>query len=217
MDDFSLGTVVAEDFDHANRLAYSASGGSLVRFLNSLVTHPLSKHYDPGVDQIVFVSFDKDKGVLGAEKALIATLFQNWNIPKIAIGHLFDPRPIQGFFDVSAESIYCCWYHVPVERLDNATGKLKYSMLYIWQVWEAEKSHVRVLVLYPPFMKADFIAIMPSFFTATTGQDCLRWPQIHLILIKTAIETWKKTRWMTMSLGSIMVCPIRLRLLENNV
>ena len=210
MDDFSLGTVVAEDFDYANKLAYSASGGALVRLPNTLVTHPLSNNYDPGVDQIVFMSFDKDEGVLGAEKALIAILFQDWKMPRAAIGHLFDPRPIQGFFDVFAESIHCCWYHVPVERLDNATGKLKYSMLHIWQVWEAEKSHVRVLVLYPPFMKADFIAVMPSFFKATTGHNCFRWPQFLLILIKTAIETWKKTRWVTMSVGSIVVWPIKV-------
>lgn len=205
MDGFSIGTAIADEFDNANKLVYSASAGAFARFANSPISKPLSNDCDPRVDQIVFVSFDKDKGILGAKKALIAALFHDWNIPKVAISHLFDPRPVQGFFDVVADSIRCCWYHVPVERLDNATGELKYSMLHVWQVLKADKSRVRVLVLYPPNMKADFIAVLPSFFTATIGQDWLQWHQIHLILMQTAIESWQKTRWIMMSLGSVKV------------
>lgn len=217
MDDYSIGTAVADDFDNTNKLVYSASGGALVRFANSPVTKTLSSDYDHGADCIVLVSFDKNKGILGAKKALIAALFQDWNMPKVSIDHLFDPRPIQGFFDGSAESICCCWYHVPVEGLSNAKGGLEHSMLHVWQVLDVHTSLVRVLVLYPPFMKADFIAVLPSFFTGIMDQDRLHWSQIHLILIRTAVQTWQRTRWITMSLGSTTVCPLESVLSENQI
>ena len=217
MDDYSVGTAVADDFDNTNKLVYSASGRALVRFANSPVTKTLSSDYDRGADCIDLVSFDKDKGILGARKALIAALFQDWNVPKVAIDHLFDPRPIQGFFDVSAESICCCWYHVPVEGLSNVKGGLEHSMLHVWQVLDVHTSHVRVLVLHPPFMEAGFIAVLPSFFTGIMDQYNLQWSQIHLILIRTALQTWQRTRWVTMSLGATTVCPLEPVLSENQI
>ena len=214
MDDHSMDNTVTDEFDVDNKLVYLTSGGAFTRFANSPVTQPLSNDQDPKADQVVFVSFDSDKRILGARKALIAALFQNWNVPKVAIDHLFDPQPRDGFFVVSAESIRCCWYRVPVERINNATGGVKHDTLYIWQVLEDHNSRGRVLVLYPPSMKADFIAVLPSLLTGILGQDDLQWSQIHLILIRTALSTWQRTRWMTMSLGSMTVCPLKEFLLE---
>ena len=214
MEDHSIDSAVADEFDLGNKLVYSTGGGAFTRVANSPVTEGFSNNQDPQADHVVFVSFDKDKLILGTEKASIAALFQNWNVPKVAIDHLFDPQPRDGFFVVSAGSSRCCWYHVPVERIDDATGEVKYDTLYIWQVLEDHNSRVRVLVLYPPFMKTDFIAVLPSLFTSIFGQDDLKWSQIHLILIRTAISTWQRTRWVTMSLGSMAVCPLKAVLLE---
>ena len=214
MEDHSIDSAVADEFDVGNKLRYLTGGGAFTRFANSPVTVPLSNNQDPNADQVVFVSFDKDKRILGAEKASIATLFQNWNVPKVAIDHLFDPQPRNGFFVISAGSIRCCWYHVLVERIIDANDGVKHGTLYIWQVLEDHKSRVRVLVFYPPFMKADFIAVLPSLFTPISGQDDLQWSQIHLILIRTALSTWQRTRWMTMSLGAMTVCPLKAVLLE---
>ena len=214
MDDHSIASAVADEFDVGNKLRYSPIGGAFTRFANSPVTQGLSNDQDPKADHVVFVSFEKDKRTLGARKASIAALFQNWKVPKVAIDHLFDPQPRDGFFVVSAGSIRCCWYRVPVEGINNATGGVKHDTLYIWQVLEDHNSRVRVLVLYPPFMKADFIAVLPSLFTGISGQDNLQWSQIHLILIRTAISTWQRTRWLTMSLGSMTVCPPKAVLLE---
>lgn len=209
MDDHSIDSAVADEFDVGNKLVYLTYGGAFTRFANSPVTEGLSNDQDPQADHVVFVSFDKDKCILGAEKAFIAALFQNWNVPKVAIDHLFNPQPRHGFFVVFARSIRCCWYHVPVEGINNATGGVKHDTLYIWQVLEDDNSRVRVLVLYPPFMKADFIAVLPSLFTGILGRDNLQWSQIHLILIRIALSTWQRTQWMTMSLGSMTVCPLK--------
>lgn len=215
MDDHSIDSALADEFDVGNKLLYCDDGGAFTRFANSPVTKRLSNDQDPDADHVVFVSFDRDKRTLGAEKAIIAALFQNWNVPKVAIDHLFDPQPRQGFSVVSTGSIRCCWYHVPVEGINNATGGVKNDTLHIWQVLDDHNSRVRVLVLYPPFMKADFIAALPSLFAGILGQDNLHWSQIHLILIRTAISTWQRTRWLTMSLGSMTVCPLKAVLLED--
>ena len=209
MDDHSIDSAVADEFDVDNKLVYLSNGGAFTRFANSTVSEGLINDQDPKADHVVFVSFDKDKRILGAEKALIAALFQNWNVPKVAIDHLFVPQPRHGFFVVSAQSIRCCWYDVPVEGINNATGGVKHGTLYIWQVLEDHNSRVRVLVLYPPFMKADFMAVLPSLFTGILGQDNLQWSQIHLILIRIALSTWQKSRWLTMSVGSMTVCPLK--------
>ena len=214
MDDHSIASAVADEFDVGNKLRYSPIGGAFTRFANSPVIEGLPNDQDPEADHVVFVSFDTDKRTLGARKASIAALFQNWKVPKVAIDHLYHPQPRDGFFVVSAGSIRCCWYRVPVEGINNATGGVKHDTLYIWQVLEDHNSRVRVLVLYPPFMKADFIAVLPSLFTGILGQVNLQWSQIHLILIRTAISTWQRTRWVTMSLGSMAVCPLKAVLLE---
>ena len=217
MDDHSIDSAVADEFDVGNKLGYLPSGGAFTRFANSPVTEGFSKYQDRKADHVVFVSFDRDKHILGAEKASIAALFQNWKVPKVAIDHLFNPQPRDGFFVISAESIRCCWYNIPVEGINNATNRVKHDTLYIWQVLEDHEDHNsrwRVLVLYPPFMKADFIAVLPSLFTDILGQDNLQWSQIHLILIRTALSTWQRTRWMTMSLGSMKVCSLKAVLLE---
>ena len=214
MEEYSIDSAVADEFDVGNELMYLTSGGAFTRFANSPVTVPLSNNQDPSADQVVFVSFDEDKRILGAEKASIATLFQNWNVPKVAIDQFLDPQPRNGFFVISAGCIRCCWYRVPVEWINHATPGVKHGTLYIWQVLEDHNSRVRVLVFYPPFMKADFIAVLPSLFTHISGQDELQWSQIHLILIRTAVSTWQRTRWMTMSLGAMTVCPHKAVLLE---
>ena len=213
MDDHSIDSAVADEFDVGNKFMYN--GGAFTRFANSPVTEGLSNDQDPKADHVVFVSFDKDKSILGAEKASIAALFQNWNVPKVAVDHLFHPWPRGGFSVVSAGSIRCCWYHVPVQGIKNATGRVKHDTLYIWQVLDDHNSRVRVLVLYPPFMKADFIAVLPSLFSSISGQDNLQWSQVHLILIRTALSTWQRTRWMTMALGTMTVFPLKAVLLEN--
>ena len=213
MDDHSIDSAVADEFDVGNKFVYEHYGRAFTRFANSPVTEGFSNYQDSEADHVVFVSFDEDKRILGAEKASIAALFQNWNVPRVAIDHLFDPKPRQGFFVIYAESIRCCWYRVPVEGINNATGGVKHDTLYIWQVLEEHNSRVRVLVLYPPFMRADFIAILPSLFTSILGQDNLQWSQIHLILIRTALSTWQRTRWMTMSLGAMTVFSLKKVLL----
>ena len=215
MDDHSIGTAVADEFDVGDRLAYSTNGGAFSGFAGSPVTEGLPNDQDPMTDHVVFVSFDGDQRILGAEKASIAALFQNWNVPKVAIDPLFDPQPRDGLYVVSAGSTRYCWYRVPVTGIHNATSGVKHHTLYIWQVLEDHNSRVRVLVLYPPFMKADFIAVLPSLFTGILGQENLQWSQIHLILIRTALQTWQRTRWMTMSLGAMTVCPLKAVLIEH--
>lgn len=203
MDDYSFGTAIADEFDVGNKLAYSASSEALVRSSNSSITKPLSNHFDPQADHIVLVPLKRDGRTLGTRKALIAALFQDWNVPKVAIDHLFDAREPQGFFAVSTGPIRCLWYHVPVERFND---NFEHCVLHVWQVLDAETSHVRVLALYPSFMKADIIAVLPSFFSRTSGNDDLQWTEIHLILMRVAIATWHRARWAVMSLGTMSVC-----------
>ena len=204
MDDYSIGTARADEFDVANQLVYSA--GALVRSSDSFKSAPLSTDFDPEADHIVFVSFEKTSHIIGAQKNLIATLFQNWNLPKIAIDHLFSAEDTQGFFTTSSRSIRCCWYHVPVECFND---RFEYSMLHVWQVLDVDTAHIRVLVLYPPFMKADMVAALPSFFADISGHENLQWSHIHLILIRVAIATWQRTRWAVMALGTMRVCSDR--------
>ena len=109
MDDHSIDSAVADEFDVDNKVVYLSNGGAFTRFANSPVTEGLSNDQDPKADHVVFVSFDKDKRILGAEKAFIAALFQNWIVPKVAIDHLFNPQPRHGLFVVSARSFRRCW------------------------------------------------------------------------------------------------------------
>jgi hypothetical protein len=205
MEDYSVGTALASEFDITNQLRYSPNGEAFVRSSNSTVTKPLSAEFSPGADHVVVVSFDKDKrgGILGTCKDTIAGLFQDWNIPKAAISHLFVADEPHGLSSVSVESTRCCWYHAPVAHITN--GDYGFGFLHVWQVLDVDTSHVRILVLCPSFMTARMKTTLPPLFKDSLGLGDHQWPQMHLALIHAAIETWRTTRWFVMSLGGMSV------------
>jgi len=203
MEDYSIGTALASEFDITNQLRYSPNGEAFVRSSNSTVTKPLSAELSPEADHVVVVSFDKKRGALGTKKDTIAGLFQDWNVPKAAISHLFVADEPHGLSSVSVGSTRCCWYHAPVAHLSNTD--FEYGTLHVWQVLDVDSSHVRVLVLCPSFMTARMRTILPSLSRHSLGLGDHQWPQIHLALIRAAIETWRATRWFMMSTGGVSV------------
>jgi hypothetical protein len=209
MEDYSVGTALASEFDITNQLRYSPNGEAFVRSSNSTVTEPLPTELSSGADHIVVISFDKDneESTLGIEKDTIAGLFQDWNIPKAAVSHLFVADSPYGLSSVSIGSTRCCWYHAPVTHFTNeGHGN---GFLHVWQVLDVDTSHVRVLVLCPSFMKATLNTTLLSLFKNSLGLGNLQWPEIHLAMVQVAINTWRTTRWVMMSIGSMSVRIVR--------
>jgi hypothetical protein len=205
MEDYSVGTALASEFDITNQLRYSPNGEAFVRSSNSTVTEPLSAELSSGADHVVVVSFDKDpeRSTIGTNKDTIAALFQDWNIPKAAISHLFVADEPHGWSSVSTGSTRCCWYHAPVAHITS--GGYGFGFLHVWQVLDVDTSHVQVLVLCPSFMMARMKKTLLSLFKNSLGLGNLQWPEMHLAMVQVAIETWRTTRWFVMSIGAMSV------------
>jgi hypothetical protein len=214
MDDYSTGTTPADLFDVDNELEYFSSQGALARSSDSSVSTLLSDYLDPEADHVVIVPFDGAKRALGVRKDIISNLSQDWKVPKAATSFLFNGEKRNGLYSVSITSIRFCWYLVPVVPVQRFETGLRTDYLRVLQVLDANTCRIRVLVLYPPFMTAEIQAMLPSFFADSSLSDDLQWSQIHMTLLRVAIESWLGARAAVMLVGGVGVCTSRTILLD---
>lgn len=210
MNDYAIGSALADNFDKHGRWTYSEQGKAVVYSSNTLGPVRLGDEYKDQADHIALVAYDEEPHTMDARKQDIARLIEEWRIPAEAISCLFADREFQGLYTASNRRHSCMWYHVPTQHFTEYGPVSK--TIHVWQVLDTISTRVRVLVVYPSPMRELLLPMLQSL--GGPGLFQTDWTLVHSIVIKNAVRTWEDTRWWNMALHTMTVCYDRAYVLE---
>ncbi|KAK3642884.1 hypothetical protein LTR56_010481 [Elasticomyces elasticus] len=206
MDDYLIGSALADEFDTDDCWTYSDPGTAVVYSSHSSIARPIHNDFDDQADHVALVACDNNGAgrMMDVPKEDIALLIEQWGIPKAAISCLFTNDPSQGLYTAANDGRLCTWYHVPVQRFSEAG--FDHGQIHVWQVLDTTTSRIRVLVACPPYMMEPLSSTLERMAGTPEPESArIDWTRVHSVVIRAAVKTWEDTRWITMSSAAIAI------------